>query len=155
VLRAAIPDDFHSITTIWHQGWSDAHLGQVPQGLHEHRRFEDFWARVSERARDTTVEIIDDQVVGFVMVHDDEVEQMYVAAPARGTGTATALLEHAENTIAARFALAWLAVVAGNARARRFYARNGWYDAGGFDYEAWVEGGTFTVPCHRYEKRLR
>ncbi len=155
MIRPATPDDFYSITTIWHQGWSDAHLGHVPEGLHEHRQFADFRARVPERAHDTTVATIDDRVVGFVMVHDDEVEQMYVAAEARGSGTATALLQHAEMTISGRFALAWLAVAAGNARARRFYTRNGWYDAGEFDYAAWVvEGGNFIVPCHRYEKRL-
>jgi GNAT superfamily N-acetyltransferase len=114
----------------------------------------DFQARVPERAQDTTVATIGTRVVGFVTVHDDEVEQMYVAAEARGGDTATLLLQQAENVIAERFDLAWLAVVAGNARARRFYARNGWNDAGEFDYDAWVEGGRFIVPCHRYEKRL-
>ena len=98
---------------------------------------------------------VDNRVIGFVTVHNDEVEQMYVAAEARGGGTATALLQHAEDVIAETFDLAWLAVVAGNARARRFYARNGWYDAGEFDYAAPVQGGTFIVPCHRYEKPLR
>lgn len=155
VLRPATPDDVEDIATIWHQGWSDGHLGHVPEGLHEHRQWEDFQALVPQRVRDTTVATIDDRVVGFVTVHSDEVEQMYVAAEARGGGTATALLQHAEEVIAETFDLAWLAVVAGNARARRFYARNGWYDAGEFDYSAQVEGGTFIVPCHRYEKRLR
>lgn len=155
VLRPATPDDFEDIATIWHQGWSDGHLGHVPEGLHEHRQWEDFQALVPQRVRDTTVATIDARVVGFVTVHSDEVEQIYVAAKARGGGTATALLQHAEKVIAETSDLAWLAVVAGNARARRFYARNGWYDAGEFDYSAQVEGGTFIVPCHRYEKRLR
>ena len=60
---------------------------------------------------------IDNRVIGFVTVHNDEVEQMYVAAEARGGGTATALLQHAEEVIVEKFDLAWLAVVAGNARA--------------------------------------
>jgi ribosomal protein S18 acetylase RimI-like enzyme len=64
------------------------------------------------------------------------------------------LLTHAEQTIANRHDRAWLAVVAGNVRARRFYERQGWQDAGPFDYFAEVGGGTFTVPCHRYEKQL-
>jgi GNAT superfamily N-acetyltransferase len=155
VLRPATPEDFEYIARIWHQGWSDGHLGNVPEGLQEHRQLSDFRTRVPERIQDTTVAIVDGRVVGFVMVKGDEVEQMYVAAEARGDGTAAALLQHAEDAIAARFDLAWLAVAAGNARARRFYTRNGWYDAGEFDYAAWAEGGTFIVPCHRYEKRLR
>jgi hypothetical protein len=46
--------------------------------------------------------------------------------------------------------VAWLAVVPGNARARRFYERSGWADDGGFDYVA----GEITVPCRRYVKRV-
>ena len=144
------------IATVWHQGWTDGHLGNVPVGLHENRQLVHFQALVPGRVQHTTVAIIDDRVIGFVTVRDDEVEQMYVAVEARGSGTATALLQHAENVIAEAFDLAWLAVVAGNARARRFYARNGWHDAGEFDYSAPVAGGgSFIVPCHRYEKQVR
>jgi hypothetical protein len=51
--------------------------------------------------------------------------------------------------------VAWLAVVAGNARARRFYAREGWHDAGPFEYVAQVDGGGIPLACHRYERRVR
>jgi GNAT superfamily N-acetyltransferase len=61
----------------------------------------------------------DSRVVGFVTVHDDEVEQIDVAENARGGGAAQALLRHAEQVIAARYDKAWLAFVTGNARARR------------------------------------
>jgi GNAT superfamily N-acetyltransferase len=94
------------------------------------------------------------EVVGFVTVRDDEVEEVFVAAGARGNGTADALLRHAEQVIAARHEVAWLAVVDGNARARRFYERNGWRDVGGFDYAAEIAGGRLPVPSRRYEKRL-
>jgi hypothetical protein len=43
----------------------------------------------------------------------------------------------------------------GNARARRFYERNGWYDAGDLAYQAQIAGGSITVPCRRYEKHLK
>jgi hypothetical protein len=43
----------------------------------------------------------------------------------------------------------------GNARARRFYQRQGWTDAGPLAYPAEVSGGTVSVLCRRYEKRLR
>ncbi|HKE50967.1 MAG TPA: GNAT family N-acetyltransferase, partial [Actinomycetes bacterium] len=50
---------------------------------------------------------------------------------------------------------AWLAVVAGNTRARRFYERNGWMDEGGFEYQAASADGPIPVPSQRYVKRLR
>jgi GNAT superfamily N-acetyltransferase len=74
----------------------------------------------------TTVATIGPVVVGFVALHDDEVEQLYVDAAARGTGVAAALLAHGESVIGATHDRAWLAVVPGNARARRFYELAGW-----------------------------
>jgi GNAT superfamily N-acetyltransferase len=85
-------------------------------------------------------------------VIDDEVEQLFVDEPARGTGVATLLLRQGEAVIrAAGYAQAWLAVVAGNQRARAFYARSGWRDAGSFTYLADTDAGPFPVPSHRYE----
>ena len=153
-LRPATPDDVETIATVWHRGWRDGHLGHVPDSLHPHRQLAHFLERVPPRLHQTTVATVGSSVVGFVTVHDDEVEQIYVAESARGGGAATALLRHAEQAIAARFDRAWLAVVAGNSRARRFYERSGWRDAGAFDYAAEISGGSIPVPCLRYEKRL-
>lgn len=73
----------------------------------------------------------------------------------RRSGIADALLDHGETVIRAGFDRAWLAVVAGNARARRFYERNGWSDTGAFDYPAFgPDGVPIAVPARRYEKRL-
>jgi GNAT superfamily N-acetyltransferase len=152
-LRPATNADSEAIAAVWHAGWPDGHLGNVPDALLEHRRLADFRRLVTARVDATTVADAGD-IIGFVTVHDDEVEQMYVAKSARGRGVAAMLLTHAEQTIANRHNRAWLAVVAGNDRARRFYERQGWQDAGPFDYFAEVDGGTFTVPCHRYEKQL-
>jgi GNAT superfamily N-acetyltransferase len=154
-LRPASVGDVEAIATIWHLGWRDGHLGHVPDQLHAHRRFMDFLQRVPGRLATTTVAAIDGRVVGFVTVHGDEIEQMYVAESARGSGVAAALLQHGETAIAARFDTAWLAVVEGNTRARRFYARQGWRDTGPIDYSAETASGTFPVPSRRYEKRLR
>ncbi len=153
-LRAAEAGDAEAIAMVWHDAWRDAHLGHVPEALLEHRRLVDFRERVPPRIPATTVAVLASRLVGFVTVHDDELEQIFVAAAARGGGAAQALLRHAERAIAARFPVAWLAVVAGNARARRFYERNGWRDGGGFDYPAEIKGGTVLVPSRRYEKRL-
>jgi GNAT superfamily N-acetyltransferase len=154
-LRPATSADLEAIADVWHRGWQDGHLGHVPDALLPHREIVHFRERVPPRIPTTTVATIGSTVVGFVTVHDDEAEQVYVAASARGGGVANVLLRHAEQVIAERFDTAWLAVVAGNARARRFYERNGWRDAGGFDYGAEIRGGEVLVPCRRYEKRVR
>jgi GNAT superfamily N-acetyltransferase len=154
-LRAATADDAEAIATVWHGAWLDGHLGHVPEALLAHRRLVDFRQRAATRLGTTTVATIDSRVVGFVTVHDDELEQLFVAESARGTGAAAALLEHGEKTIAGRFDVAWLAVAVGNARARRFYARQGWRDAEAIDYDADTPSGPIPVPCRRYEKRVR
>lgn len=153
-LRAATPDDIEIIADVWHRGWRDGHVGHVPDALLPHRDFESFLRRVPERVAATTLAMVDGGVVGFVTLCGDELEQLYVDASARGSGAASVLIRHAERAIGRRYQRAWLAVVAGNARARRFYAREGWTDAGPFDYAAQVAGGSIAVPCHRYEKPL-
>jgi ribosomal protein S18 acetylase RimI-like enzyme len=152
-LRPATDADAPAIAAIWHLGWRDGHLGNVPDELLAARTPESFAARAAQRTGDTTVAEIGGAVAGFVMVVDDEVEQVYVAAEHRGSGVAGALLAEAERQVrAAGHERAWLAVVAGNARARRFYERSGWTDDGAFDYLA---AGGIAVPSHRYIKTVR
>jgi ribosomal protein S18 acetylase RimI-like enzyme len=154
-LREATPDDIEAIARIWYHGWFDGHLGHVPDALLPYRRLADFRNRVPPRLETTTVATEGSRVVGFLTVHDDEIEQVYVAEAARGGGAAGALLDHGERRIAARFDSAWLAVVAGNERACRFYARHGWHDARAIEYPAEAGRGRVPVPARRYEKRLR
>jgi len=152
-LRPARPADADAVATIWRDGWADGHLGHVPEALVAIRTPESFRSRAAERVGDTVVAVAGDEVAGFVMVVGDEVEQVYVSADHRGSGVAAVLLAEAERVVAAAgHRRAWLAVAAGNARARRFYERCGWADEGPFDYAAAISGGTITVPCHRYVK---
>ena len=153
-LRPAADGDVAALAELWHDGWREGHLGHVPEALYQHRRPADFLARVPARLGSTTVAVDGSAVVGFVTVVDDEVEQLYVASTARDGQVAAALLDHGESCIAERHVLAWLAVVAGNARARRFYARRGWRDAGRVLHRADIAGGTMVVPSHRYEKQV-
>lgn len=144
-----------AIAEIWHAGWHDAHDGHVPDELSRIRTRESFDVRAVQRIDDTAVATVGDEVAGFVMVDDDEVEQVYVSSDHRGSGVADAILAEAERLVRANgHERAWLAVVEGNARARRFYERNGWSDEGMFDYQPAVESGPITVPCRRYVKQL-
>ncbi|HEV7721510.1 MAG TPA: GNAT family N-acetyltransferase [Iamia sp.] len=155
-IRPATDDDAAAIARVWHEAWGDGHTGHVPDGLLEHRHPEHFASRAAERVAHSWVAEVDDEVVGFVTVEGDELEQIFVLAPARGSGVATDLLRTGQDAIRqAGHDVAWLAVVAGNARARAFYERQGWVDAGPLEYEAGTDGGTFVVPCRRYEAPLR
>jgi putative acetyltransferase len=152
VIRKAEPADLDAVTRIWHSGWIDGHLGHVPPELVAHRSREQFASRARKRLGTMWVAESDGQAVGFVVVKEDEVEQLFVDRAARGTGVAALLMRRAESDIrSAGHRRAWLAVVAGNQRARSFYSRLGWRDTGAMSYEAETETGPIVVPTHRYE----
>jgi len=155
VFRPADRGDSKVVADIWYQGWKDGHLGNVPDELVAIRTEESFGTRAADRLGDTVVAVVDEEIAGFVMVVDDEVEQVYVSQDHRGSGIAAALLTEAERLVAANgHGLAWLAVAPGNARARHFYERSGWVDEGLFDYPASTATGPIALPCHRYVKRV-
>lgn len=154
-IRPGTPADAPEVAAIWEAGWRDGHLGFVPDALVAVRTPASFRTRAAERVADTTVATVDGAVAGFVMVVRDEVEQVYVAAGHRGSGVATLLLAEAERQVAAAgHPTAWLAVVAGNARARAFYVRQGWVDEGPFLHHAPAVDGPVEVPAHRYVKAV-
>src|ERR1700674_5445220 len=101
MLRNGNPEDANDIAEIWHLGWRDGHLGYVPHELVELRTEESFRARASERLSETTVAVVAGALTGFVIVVDDEVEQVYVSAPHRGTGVAAVLMSEAERQVRA------------------------------------------------------
>ena len=155
ILRPARGTDVDRIAEIWHEGWHDGHAGHVPDGLTAARTLPAFTERVRHRVTDTDETIVaevDGEVAGFLMVELDEVEQLFVARGHRGSGLATTLLREGERQVAGKgYAVAWLAVVTGNARARRFYEREGWADAGDLPYVVEAGGEQFVSPCRRYE----
>jgi putative acetyltransferase len=152
-LRPGTADDAPVIAAIWHRGWHVAHVGHVPDGLTAARTLEAFEERTPRRVDDTTVAEVDGRVLGFIMINDDEVEQVFVDPDHHGSGVAALLLAEAERQVAALgHDLAWLAVVTGNARARRFYEKHGWSDGGDLPYEVTAGGTTYVSPCRRYVK---
>jgi GNAT superfamily N-acetyltransferase len=154
-MRPGTGADAPVVASIWFRGWRDGHEGQVSDELVSARTEASFRLRASQRVADTTVATVDGAVAGFIMVVEDEVEQVYVARDHRGTGVAAALLARAEEIVAANgHESAWLAVVPGNARARRFYERNGWTDTGLIEYPAATADGSVSTSAHRYDKRI-
>ena len=134
------------------QRLADGHLGHVPEACYPIAGSSTSRARAATD-RATRVAVAD----GELSVRDSTRRGRAAlrGREGRGRGIADALLRHAEEGIATHFDAAWLAVVEGNRRARRFYERCGWRDIGGFDYQAEIEGGRLPVPSRRYEKRFR
>lgn len=155
-VRAAVPADLDVLADLWERAWHDGHDGHVPEAFQLVRTPETFRARMAERIATTTVVEAGGEVAGFVTVTGDELEQVFVEAAHRGTGVATRLLDEGLAQVAATgHDRAWLAVVTGNARARRFYEREGWTDEGRLDYEAEGPDGPIISPCRRYEREIR
>jgi len=155
LIRPARADDAERIVDIWASGWRDGHLADAPPELLAHRTRDAFVPRVAAAIDRTRVAEVDGEIAGFTMVHGDEVDQVYVDAAHRGTGIAARMMrDAAEQVRAAGHPVPWLAVARGNARARRFYEREGWTDTGEFAYPAEIgDGESLPVPCHRMELR--
>lgn len=154
-LRRATDRDAEAIAVIWSEGWRDGHEGYVPDELVAARTKESFRSRAAQRLTEAVVAEVDGVVAGFVMVVGDEIEQVYVGREHRGTGVAAGLLAEAERIVhASGHQRAWLAVVAGNRRARRFYERSGWLDEGPIRYPAATADGPIFVTAQRYAKRV-
>jgi ribosomal protein S18 acetylase RimI-like enzyme len=154
-VRSAGPGDVDRVAAIWHQGYRDGHEGNVPDEIFAYRQLSDFRARVPDLLPSTAVAVAGDRVVGFVMTDDDELYQLYVDPDARGSGAAAALLDRGEQVIGRSHHRAWLAVVAGNARARRFYERQGWRPVAEIEQPSYAgPGRQLPIAALRYEKQV-
>lgn len=140
---------------LWYEGWHDAHAEIVPADLTALRSLESFSERVGKHAKNTTIAVRDGTVLGFCMVLDDEIYQMYVSPLARGTGLARTLLSDGERRIkTSGHPSAWLACAIGNARAARFYEKAGWVNSGAETVGLETQTGSFPLKIWRFEKRM-
>ena len=93
-------------------------------GLARARTLTSFRARLAAALDDTRVAGPAGAPLGLCMLKDDELNQLYVAREARGSGVAAALLADGEARLAERgVTTAWLACAVGNDRAARFYEK--------------------------------
>jgi ribosomal protein S18 acetylase RimI-like enzyme len=154
-VRPASREDLDSLADIWHQGWHDGHARVVSEALTRVRTLGSFRQRLEAALADTRVAGPPGDPVGFSIVKGDELNHLYVAAPARGSGVAALLIDDAEAQLAAAgVTTAWLACAVGNERAARFYRKRGWRLVGTFEYQAETPTGPFPVHSWRFEKDL-
>ncbi len=154
-VRPAEKFEIDRLAQIWYDAWNDAHAQLVPMELVRLRTLEGFKERVQAALPDFRVAGEPGQPLGFCVVKDDELYQLFVSASARGSGVASALVANAETLLAAKgVETAWLACAIGNERAARFYEKSGWRRVGNMINHAEISNGTFPLEVWRYEKSL-
>jgi GNAT superfamily N-acetyltransferase len=140
---------------VWYDGWQDAHVHILPAELRRYRTLDSFRDRLHAALADTRVIGPAGAPDGFCILKGDELYQLYVSAPSRGTGVAAALVADAEARLMDRgVETAWLACAIGNERAARFYEKHGWRRTGTVVSQLETPDGIFPLDVWRYEKRL-
>lgn len=155
-VRDAQPGEVDQLAKLWHDAWRDGHEAIVPAELTRRRTPESFRERMRALLPEVRVVGPPGQPLGFCTVRADELYQLFVAAEARGTGAAVALVSDGEARLAERgVEIAWLACAIGNERAARFYEKCGWRRAGTMVIHLPTPEGEFPLEVWRYEKDLR
>lgn len=153
--RRADATEIDALARLWHDGWQDAHAAILPLELARHRTLASFARRLADGLPAVRTLGAIGQPLGFAMIQDDEMYQLYVSAAARGTGSAALLLADAEIRLAdTGVTRAWLACAIGNERAARFYARQGWARMGNMINRLDTPDGVFDLEVWRYEKNV-
>jgi GNAT superfamily N-acetyltransferase len=166
ILRPAVPDDAIAVARVHVRAWQAAYRGLMPDdyldGLRadDRARRYDFASRDAARPR-TLVAIEADRILGFATVSPcrdaeaaghGELCALYVEPDLWGRGIGRALAAEARGELRRLgFTGAVLWVVAGNARAERFYRADGWTPDGIHrSRQIW----SLTVATVRYSRAL-
>ncbi|HEY9013648.1 MAG TPA: GNAT family N-acetyltransferase [Gemmatimonadales bacterium] len=154
-MRPAHTTEIDALAQLWYDGWQDAHREILPAELARFRTLESFRERLSNALPDVRVVGPVGRPLGFCLIKESELYQLYVSAEARGAGIAAALTSDAEARLSARgVETAWLACAIGNQRAARFYEKSGWHRAGVMMNVLETPEGEFRLEVWRYEKDL-
>ncbi|MDW3206153.1 MAG: GNAT family N-acetyltransferase [Alphaproteobacteria bacterium] len=155
VLRGALASDVPVLAKIWHEGWQDGHAGLVPDKLARNRTLDSFADRLANSLAQVRVAELEGEIVGFHVIQEDELNQFFLAAEARGRGVADVMMADAEAGFrAAGHARAWLACAIGNDRAARFYEKQGWGRTGVVTSHLPTRDGVVDLEVWRYEKMV-
>jgi ribosomal protein S18 acetylase RimI-like enzyme len=160
-IRRARPDDAPALADVKISSWRATYPGMSPDAVLDALRPDveaQAWRkRISSREDHVFVAERGGALLGYAVSGPSgdgsapgELHSLYVAPSALGTGAGRALLEAAMSDLVSRgLGEAVLWVLAKNARARRFYEREGFATDGGQK-----ECETLLAPAVRYRKRL-
>lgn len=165
-LRPAVPDDALAVGGVHVRAWQAAYRGLMPDeylnGLRPEERAQRYdFASLDPSKPRTLVALEADTVLGFATIapaRDEDVAgqgelcALYVEPDCWGRGVGRALASAARSDLARLgFAKAVLWVIAGNARAQRFYRADGWTpDALQREQQVW----RVSVTTVRYSRML-
>jgi len=128
-LRRAASADALAVARVHVRAWQAGYRGLLPAAYLESVRAEERAARYTFDRVDgprTTVAMLDGAVVGFSTIHEAELCALHVDPDVWGGGIGRALIARARAELAASGVVeAHLWLLAGNARAQRFYERDG------------------------------
>jgi GNAT superfamily N-acetyltransferase len=166
-VRDARIQDAPAIADVNVRSWQAAYRGLMPDSYLDALSGEEDTARWQRAIAESTrrgrpVLVVEDgagAVVGYAVVGADVDEPslglvflMYVGPERWGTGAGHALMEASiERLRGAGFGRAVLWVLEANARARRFYEREGWVEEGGRSTSTY---GGVALPALRYGREL-
>lgn len=154
-VRNAEDIEIDQIARVWFDAWRDAHASLAPPDLTRQRTLESFRQRIADAITEVRVIGPVGTPLGLCMIKQDELYQLFVAALARGTGAAAALLADGEARLAeSGVQTAFLACAIGNDRAARFYEKHGWCRVGSMMSRLETPEGEFVLEVWRYEKTL-
>lgn len=154
-VRSAVVTEAEALAQLWFDGWQDAHAAILPATLRRLRTLENFKERLLRGFAEVRAVGPVGTPLGFCMLKDDELYQLFVSAQGRGTGAAKALMSDAEARLAERgVETAWLSCAIGNDRAARFYEKSGWHNTGEYLTQVETTAGPFNLELWRFEKRL-
>jgi GNAT superfamily N-acetyltransferase len=153
-LAAVLAEGFEGYRSFGPPGWEPPDVHGELERLRELLGNDEVWCLLAEEG---------DEVAGYVAImparihpqpsNDDAMAhlwQLFVRPPWWGTGLATELLSEAVREAGARgFTSMRLFAAAGQARARRFYEREGWSAAG-----APFDDGGFGMPLVEYRRAI-
>jgi ribosomal protein S18 acetylase RimI-like enzyme len=154
-LRDLEPTDLPVMARVWYDGWHEAHAAIVPPALTAMRTLEDFERRLASRMDRVRVAQTAGVVLGFAIVEEDELYQLFVGTEGRGKGVAQRLTEDALSRVrSSGYTGAWLACSIGNTRAAAFYEKTGWALKGEETIAVETSQAPFDLVVWRYEKLL-
>lgn len=154
-VRNAVATEADALAQLWFDGWQDAHAAILPAELRRLRTLDSFKERLLRGLDDVCVVGSIGAPLGFCMLKEDELYQLFVSADARGTGIAAVLMTNGEARLAGKgVETAWLSCAIGNHRAARFYEKSGWRNTGNYVTMVETTEGPFELEVWRFEKRV-
>lgn len=154
-VRDAEEVEIDHLARLWYDVWHDSHARLMPAELTQLRTLDSFRDRLHAALPNVRVVGPSGAPVGFCIVREAELYQLFVSAQSRGSGAAAALIADGEARLSeSGVETAWLACAIGNERAARFYEKRGWHRAGTMVNDAETSSGVFPLEVWRYEKCL-